>query len=112
MREEIHIPGSLGIQADERTSCRELLQLELHEEERERKEMMDIRTKTVLIIKRGDEYLVGTICFSTDLRWSKSKYDAWTTRRREDAERVASVVGGTVMLFNPIVNQEREARFA
>ena len=35
--------------------------------------MMDIRTKTVLIIKRGDEYLVGTICFSTDLRWSKSK---------------------------------------
>lgn len=30
--------------------------------------MMDIRTKTVLIIKRGDEYLVGTICFSTDLR--------------------------------------------
>lgn len=73
--------------------------------------MMDIRTKTVLIIKRGDEYLVGTICFSTDLRWSKSKYDAWTTRRREDAERVASVVGGTVMLFNPIVNQERVAHF-
>lgn len=72
---------------------------------------MDVREKTVLIIKRGDEYLVGTICFSTELRWSISKYDAWTTRRREDAERVASAVGGTVMLFNPIVNQIREACF-
>lgn len=72
---------------------------------------MDVREKTVLIIKRGDEYLVGVICFSTGLRWSISKYDAWTTRRREDAERVASAVGGTVMLFNPIVNQIREARF-
>ena len=72
---------------------------------------MDVREKTVLIVRRGDEYLVGTICFSTDLKWSKSKYDAWTTRRREDAERVASVVKGTVMLFNPIVNQIREAHF-
>ena len=72
---------------------------------------MDVREKTVLIIKRGDEYLVGVICFSTELRWSKSKFDAWTTRRREDAERVAGTVGGTVMLFNPIVNQIREACF-
>lgn len=72
---------------------------------------MDVREKTVLIIKRGDEYLVGVICFSTELRWSKSKFDAWTTRRREDAERVAGTVGGTVMLFNPIVNQIREAHF-
>lgn len=72
---------------------------------------MDVREKTVLIIKRGDEYLVGVICFSTELRWSKSKFDAWTTRRREDAEMVAGTVGGTVMLFNPIVNQIREAHF-
>ena len=72
---------------------------------------MDVREKTVLIIKRGDEYLVGVICFSTELRSSKSKFDAWTTRRREDAERVAGTVGGTVMLFNPIVNQIREAHF-
>ena len=72
---------------------------------------MDVREKTVLIIKRGDEYLVGRICFSDELRWSKSKYDAWATRRREDAERVAGMVGGTVMLFNPIVNQERIAHF-
>ena len=72
---------------------------------------MDVREKTVLIIKRGDEYLVGVICFSTELRWSKSEFDAWTTRRREDAERVAGAVGGTVMLFNPIVNQIREAHF-
>ena len=50
---------------------------------------MDVREKTVLIIRREGLYLVGTICFSTELRWSISKYDAWTTRRREDAERVA-----------------------
>lgn len=72
---------------------------------------MDVREKTVLIIRREGLYLVGTICFSTELRWSISKYDAWTTRRREDAERVAGAVGGTVMLFNPIVNQIREACF-
>ena len=72
---------------------------------------MDVREKTVLIIRKGDEYLVGTICFSTELRWSKSKYDAWATRRREDAERVAGMVKGTVMLFNPIVNQIRETHF-
>ena len=72
---------------------------------------MNAKSKTVLIVKRGDEYLVGRICFNMELRWSKSKYDAWATRRREDAELVASVVGGTVMLFNPIVNQIREAHF-
>ena len=41
---------------------------------------MDIREATVLIIRKGNEFLVGTICFSTDLRWSISPWDAWTTR--------------------------------
>lgn len=73
---------------------------------------MDIRKKTVLIIKKGGEYLVGTILYSTDLRWSASPWDAWATRTREFAEAVAEKVGGTVMLFNPIVGQVREARFS
>jgi len=47
---------------------------------------MDIREKTVLIIKKGGEYLVGTILYSTDLRWSLSPWDAWATRTRENAE--------------------------
>ena len=53
----------------------------------------------------GREYLIGTILYSTDLRWSRSPYDAWRTRRKEDAERVAGKVGGEMVLFNPIVKQ-------
>ena len=71
---------------------------------------MDIRTKTCLIIKKGCEYLVGTICFSTDLRWSRSPWDAWSTRTPEQAEAVAGKVDGTLRLFNPITGEEREYR--
>ena len=70
----------------------------------------DIRKKTCLIIARGGEYLVGRIIYSRDLRWSGSPYDAWMTRDREQAERVARRIGGNVMLFNPIVNQMKELR--
>ena len=67
--------------------------------------MMDIRRETCIIIRKDGEYLVGTICYSTDLRWSGSPYDAWRTRRKEDAQRVAGKVGGEMVLFNPIVRQ-------
>ena len=67
--------------------------------------MMDIRRETCIIIRKDGEYLVGTILYSTDLRWSWSPYDAWRTRRKEDAERVAGKVGGEMVLFNPIVRQ-------
>lgn len=69
---------------------------------------MDIRKKTCIIIRKDGEYLVGTIIYSTDLRWSTSPYDAWRTRRREDARRVAGAVGGEMVLFNPIVNRTKE----
>ena len=69
---------------------------------------MDIRRATCIIIRKDGEYLVGTILYSTDLRWSQSPYDAWKTRRKEDAERVAGKVGGEMVLFNPIVNRMRE----
>lgn len=69
---------------------------------------MDIRRETCIIIRRGPEFLVGTILYSTDLRWSTSPYDAWMTRSREDAERVAGAVGGVMVLFNPIVKQMKE----
>ena len=68
---------------------------------------MDIRRETCIIIRKDGEYLVGTILYSTDLRWSWSAYDAWRTRRKEDAERVAGKVGGEMVLFNPIANQKR-----
>ena len=67
--------------------------------------MMDIRRATCIIIRKDGEYLVGTILYSTDLRWSWSAYDAWRTRRKEDAERVAGKIGGEMVLFNPIVRQ-------
>ena len=65
----------------------------------------EIRKKTCVIIRKENEYLVGTILGSTDLRWSRSPYDAWSTRERADAELVAGLVGGEMVLFNPVVNQ-------
>ena len=64
-----------------------------------------IRRATCLIIRKDGVYLVGTILKSTDLRWSRSPYDAWSTRERADAELVAGLVGGEMVLFNPVVNQ-------
>lgn len=66
---------------------------------------MDIRTKTGIIIRRGNEWLVGRIVYSRELRWSRSPWDAWITRHRLDAERVARATGGTMWLFNPVAGQ-------
>ena len=71
---------------------------------------MDIRTQTCLIIRRGQEYLVGTILYSKDLRWSRDAWDAWRTRKWEQAEKVADYTGGKLWLFNPVSGQLREAR--
>ena len=71
---------------------------------------MDIREHTCLVIRRGPEYLVGTILYSTDLRWSRNVWDAWRTRSWGAAEKVAGAVGGDLWLFNPIAGQIREAR--
>ena len=68
---------------------------------------MDIRTKTCVIIRKNSEYLVGTVLYSTDLRWSGSPYDAWKTRNMEKAREIARKVGGVLVLFNPIVNQRK-----
>lgn len=67
----------------------------------------DIRRKTGLIIRKGNLFLVGTILYSTDLRWSASPYDAWITRNVEAARRVADKVGGEIWLFNPPAGQKR-----
>lgn len=68
----------------------------------------EIRRRTVYVIRKDGEYLVGTILYSTDLRWSASPYDAWGTRSRVKAERVASVTGGELWLFNPITGRKRK----
>lgn len=71
---------------------------------------MDIRTQTGIIIKRGTEFLVGTICYSKELRWTTSPWEAWRTRKREEAEAVAAKVGGEMWLFKPVAGQMREFR--
>ena len=62
----------------------------------------------MLIVKRGSEFLVGTILYSTDLRWSDSPWDAWATRSKDKAMKVARKTGGDLWLFNPVAGQLRE----
>ena len=69
---------------------------------------MNIRLATGLIIRKGPEFLVGTVLYSTDLRWSGSHWDAWWTRNRKDAEEIARVTGGELWLFNPVAGQLKE----
>ena len=69
--------------------------------------MMDIRRKTCVIIRRGNEYLVARVIYSRELLWSSSPWDAWRTRDKEAARRVAGF-GGKMMLFNPVAAQLRE----
>lgn len=67
----------------------------------------DIRRQTALIIRKNGEYLVGRKLYDGPLRWSGSPYDAYRTRDREKARRLAMVTGGIVVLFNPIVGEMR-----
>ena len=66
-----------------------------------------LKMATVLIVKRGAEYLVARIPYSTELRWSRSPYDAWNTRSKEKAEKVADLLGGDLWMFNPPTGQLR-----
>ena len=66
-----------------------------------------LRKETCIIIRKNGEFLVGTILYSKDLRWSGSKYDAWRTRDREKARRIARITGGVMVLFNPIIGKTR-----
>lgn len=68
-----------------------------------------IRQATVLIVRRGAEYLVGRIPYSLEFRWSRSPYDAWNTREKDKAQKVARMLGGDLWLFNPVSGQLREA---
>ena len=68
----------------------------------------DYKKKTGLIIRKDGQYLVGTILYSTDLRWSWSPYDAWITRSWEKARMVAGKVGWKIVMFNPAIRQMKE----
>ena len=68
---------------------------------------MNIRLATGLIIEKDGEYLVACQIGTRRLIWSKSPWDAWITREREDAKRVIAVTGGQLTLFNPVAGQIR-----
>ena len=57
------------------------------------------------MIRKNGEYLVGKVLYSDELRWSNSIWDAWRTRDRELARKVALRTGGVRMLFNPVAGQ-------
>lgn len=67
----------------------------------------DIRRQTCIIIRKNGEYLVGRILGSKDLRWSNYTYEAYRTRNKEKAEKIARKVGGITMLFNPVTGDLR-----
>lgn len=67
----------------------------------------ELRRQTALIIRRNGEYLVGRQIYHGPLVWSVSAWDAYRTRDRGTARRIARATGGTVMLFNPIVGKVR-----
>ena len=64
-----------------------------------------LKLATVLIIRRGAQYMVGKIPYSLEFRWSSSPYDAWKTRSEKNAKEVAHLLGGDLWLFNPPTGQ-------
>lgn len=70
---------------------------------------MNVRKLTCIIIEKNKSYLVGCDIFGR-LRWSNSPWDAWKTRRRADALKVADRIGGKRYLFNPVAGQLKEMR--
>lgn len=68
----------------------------------------DLRRKTAIIIRKNGEYLVGREIYDGPLKWSGDKYDAWRTRDREKARRIARITGGIAVLFNPIIGRTQD----
>ena len=70
----------------------------------------DLRKATGLIIRIGNEYLIGYFPVTRQLEWRNSPWDAWMTRIPANAKSMADKTGGEIMLFNPIVGQLRAYR--
>jgi len=71
---------------------------------------MDIREKTGIIVQKDGEYLVARQIGTGLFVWSRSPWDAWITRSKLDAYRVAYAAGGEMFLFNPVAGKVRRFR--
>lgn len=62
-----------------------------------------LKKATCLVIQKDGEYLsrIGKLVNLTV--WDVHLSNAWTTRNKEKAMRKADELGGTLMLFNPII---------
>ena len=69
-----------------------------------------LKQATVLVVRRGVDFLVARIPYSLEFRWSRSAYDAWSTRSAETDRKVAEMLGGDLWLFNGITGELREAK--
>ena len=66
-----------------------------------------IRRKTCIIISKNGRFLKGRSQLTGEVEWSWSAYEAWRTRDRAEAEDVARITGGIMVLFNPIMNVKK-----
>ena len=67
---------------------------------------MDFNNYGGWIVYANGEYLVAVAYTDTKLcRWSVSPYDAAFFPDKQDAERVALKVGGSIKRFNPITGK-------
>lgn len=67
--------------------------------------MVDIRSGTVIAVEKDGQYLSGLRGIP---RWSNSLYDAWQTRNAINAIYVAWRIKGDLVLFNPIVREQKK----
>lgn len=65
---------------------------------------MDIRRKTYLIVEK-DGLFLQCVDFTHSIRWTKSPWDAWKTRDRQQAAQICAKFGGEPMLFNSVAGQ-------
>lgn len=68
---------------------------------------MDYRAMSCIIIRKHGRYLQGKKMETNGLKWSWSAYDAWRTRDEDKARRLARIVGGVMVRFNPITNDRK-----
>jgi hypothetical protein len=67
-----------------------------------------LRKATVLVVFRDGEYLSRKKMLTGRIVWDQHLSNAWRTRDREKARRIAEKYGGTLRLFNPIIWRVRD----